>query len=136
MRKILLGSIALTISLSSMADNVTVYRWVDKNNVVHFSQKQPSHDNYTELTMSAVSKSKTTVTNKESDEEADAKDKKALALIPSTEECEEAKANVRVLKTYDKIQYSDDKGAVKILDATAKQQQLELNEKKVEIYCK
>ena len=57
-QKYALGFILFNSFGYAMADNVTVYRWVDSNNVVHFSQHQPKHDNYTELSMSNVVKAK------------------------------------------------------------------------------
>ena len=38
------------------ASELMVYRWVDKNNVVHFSQHQPVGDEYTEFLVSNQSK--------------------------------------------------------------------------------
>ena len=37
-------------STNVLAKDIPIYRWVDENNVVHFSQSQPKDDNYTELT--------------------------------------------------------------------------------------
>ncbi len=36
---------------NASAENNVIYRWVDKNNVVHFTQHQPDHDNYTTIKM-------------------------------------------------------------------------------------
>lgn len=126
------GFILLCLSGWCLADNVTVYRWVDENNVVHFSQHQPKHDNYTELTMSNIVKPQvetSKATGQNGIEEP-------IKLLPSTEKCEEAKANVRTLKAYDKIQYTDQKGTVLVLSEQEKGQQLEINEKLVEVYCR
>jgi len=128
----LIGCILLCYSGIILADNVTVYRWVDENNVVHFSQNQPEHDNYTELTMTNVVKSK----QKEDDGGGTKGEvEEPLALTPSTEKCEEAKANVRMINAYDKIQYTDPQGNVLVLNKQEKSQQLEINTKLVEVYC-
>ncbi|MEH6382953.1 MAG: hypothetical protein V7780_00010 [Colwellia sp.] len=34
------------------ASELVVYRWLDKNNVVHFSQHQPINDEYTQFLIS------------------------------------------------------------------------------------
>jgi len=117
----------------AIADNVTVYRWVDKNNVVHFSQHQPTHNNYTELTLSNVVKVKKKIEEKA---QIKSENQTALNITGSTERCEEAKANVRTLEAYDKIQYTDAQGQVQVLSPLEKQQQLEINKKQIEVYCK
>ena len=40
----------------ALGSELTVYRWVDKNNVVHFSQHQPIGDEYTQFLVSNESK--------------------------------------------------------------------------------
>ncbi|WP_448569081.1 DUF4124 domain-containing protein [Thalassotalea ganghwensis] len=124
------GLALAAFSFTVCATNVTVYRWVDENNVVHFSQQQPSHDNYTELTMSAAHQKKLVDQTNQVEEEPT-----ALDIEGSNDQCEEAKANVQTLKTYDKIQYQDSNGDVKLLTAVQKQQQLAISEKQVEVYC-
>jgi phosphate starvation-inducible protein PhoH len=126
-----IGVLFVSVAFLSSASNVTIYRWVDSNNVVHFSQQQPEHDDYTELSMSAPKRNTTSEKT-----EPVAKTETALAVEGSKDKCEEAKANVQTLKTYDKIQYKDTDGKVKVLDATQKQQQIEINEKQVEVYCR
>ena len=123
---------------TAIAQNVVVYRWVDKNNVVHFSQNQPAHDNYTEIQVSTNATRKASnaaVENNDHEQAQTEKQTDALDLLPSTEKCEEAKANVQVLKTYDKIQYTNESGETLLLSASEKQQQLAINEKQVEVYC-
>ncbi len=125
-----IGYLLFCVSGISMADNVTVYRWVDKNNVVHFSQYQPGNDNFTELSMSNVVRKQTEL------EEKTASDiEKSPKAIDSKDKCEAAKANVRTLKAFDKIQYTNEKGSVQVLSELEKKQQLEINQKQVEVYC-
>jgi len=131
-----LSWLVLSVFVSStavLADNVTVYRWVDKNNVVHFSQHQPDHNNYTEISVST--KTPKSVLNSTGAVEEPAEDTQPLQISGSPEKCEEAKANVRVLKSYDKIEYTDENGDKQLLSETEKQQQLAINEKQVEVYC-
>ena len=125
-------------SSTAIAQKDIVYRWVDKNNVVHFSQNQPAHDNYTEIQVSTNATRKASnaaVENNDHEQAQTEKQTDALDLLPSTEKCEEAKANVQVLKTYDKIQYKNEDGETVLLSATQKEQQLAINEKQVEVYC-
>lgn len=130
-QKFTLGFFLFSSFAYSMAENVIVYRWVDSNNVVHFSQHQPKHDNYTEISMSNTVKAKT-------DEKADSTDEKPEAPIEiaaTPNKCEEAKANVETLKGFDKIQYTNAKGELQVLTAQEKVQQLAINEKQVEVFC-
>ncbi|GHE79722.1 DUF4124 domain-containing protein [Thalassotalea profundi] len=126
-----IGMLLTSVAFFSSATNVTIYRWVDNNNVVHFSQQQPEHDDYTELSMSAPTHS---IPIEKAKPVASVEN--ALAIEGSKDKCEEAKANVQTLKTYDKIQYKDESGELKVLNETQKQQQIEINEKQVEVYCR
>ncbi|GLX80054.1 hypothetical protein tinsulaeT_33940 [Thalassotalea insulae] len=127
------GFLLLCVSGMSFADNFTVYRWVDKNNVVHFSQNQPSHDNYTELTLSNLEKKpeKDTVAEKTQDQQQTTQEDQT----DLNNKCQEAKTNLNTLKGFDNIQYTDSNGAAKVLSEVEKSQQIAINEKYVEVYC-
>ncbi|WP_206484044.1 DUF4124 domain-containing protein [Thalassotalea sp. G2M2-11] len=126
----------LCISGVSLANNITVYRWVDENNVVHFSQNQPGHNNYTELTLANFEKNKPKmVAQKVKSDRVSNKQASPQSLNSDSNKCEEAKANVKTLKAYDNIQYTDSTGTVQVLSDLEKSQQLEINEKHVEVYC-
>jgi len=137
-----LGTALLAIStLTFAAEDITVYRWVDEDNVVHFSQHQPLHDNYTEVTMAQVNQprkstsSETPLLAKEATV-ADQINEKFNTTKDSKNKCDDAKANIRTLSAFDKIQYTDNDGNVKVLNETEKTQQLEMNKKQEEVYCK
>ncbi len=126
-----LGFLLLCVSTMSVADNFTVYRWVDKNNVVHFSQNQPSHDNYTELTLSNLEKKPATTAKVNTASEQ----KTEVQQLDLNKKCQEAQTNLRTLQAFDNIQYTDASGATKVLSDQEKSQQLAINEKYVEVYC-
>ncbi|OKY25742.1 DUF4124 domain-containing protein [Thalassotalea sp. PP2-459] len=137
--KLLILTITTVLSSTlSYADDVIVYRWVDKNNVVHFSQHQPEHNNYTELSLAATPQPVNTpdVSNTTAN-----KPKAKIASNPKVAEnetvnkCTEAKENVHTLQSYDNIQYTDENGELKVLSNKEKRQQLAINEKQVEVYC-
>jgi hypothetical protein len=130
-QKYLVGFILLSHFGYALADNVIVYRWVDSNNVVHFSQYQPKHDDYTELTMSNVIKAKEEKTTNPPEKPIEV----PTNIVPTADKCEEAKANVSTLKGFDKIQYTNSKGQLQVLSEQEKIQQLAINEKQVEVYC-
>jgi len=123
------------------ANEVMVYRWVDKNNIVHFSQHQPVGNEYTEFLVSNQSKliSRADNTGRSSTSTKSLALDKSEAEVPSTinmsEQCKEAKNNLSKLLAFDKLQYTDDKGIKQLLNEKEKQQQLALNKKRTEVYC-
>lgn len=136
MRSRIITGLMFVITTQVVSAEITVYRWVDDKNIVHFSQHQPSHDNYTEITMVEALKAK-------------AKEVKAVEQEPAPQKvvqsnvvkdrysvkCEEAKSNVQTLVNFDKIQTTDDKGNVRFLTKEDKEKQLELSRKQVDLYC-
>ncbi|GAA5131215.1 DUF4124 domain-containing protein [Thalassotalea piscium] len=132
MKEKYIALVLVTVSFISSATNVTIYRWVDDKQVVHFSQQQPEHENYTELSMSSPKVNSPIEKTTEKEEKVDTQ----LAIQGSKDKCEEAKANLQTLMTYDKIQYKDEGGAIKILGKVQKQQQIQINKAQVEVYCR
>lgn len=133
------------MAFSSVADDGVIYRWIDKNNVVHFSQHQPDHDNYTTLAMTTTKKKSPSSPNNPT--ATDSSFEKDVAAINKDDEkseieatmaqrCEEARANIRTLMSFDSVQYINPKGEAKVLTTTEKNQQIALSEKQVEVYCK
>lgn len=120
------------------AEKLTVYRWVDENNVVHFSQHQPAHDNYTEIDMVNNKNASAPVEIAKPDQVAPS-EKPDIANVspnnPDNDKCNAAKQNVATLEDFDKIQYKDENGNLKVLSAKEKQQQLAINTTQVEVYC-
>ena len=117
------------------ASELMVYRWVDKNNVVHFSQHQPVGDEYTEFLVSNQSKI-ISRTDDVSDVPIPDKDiSSEKNKMDMSKQCKEAKDNISMLMAFDKVQFIDDKGTKQILTDQDKELQLELNKKRTEIYC-
>jgi len=120
----------------ALCSELTVYRWVDKNNVVHFSQHQPSGGDYTEFLISNESK---IVSRANQSKIILEKGKKQDTVLPSTVDvtakCKEARDNVNMLTAFEKVQYTDEEGNKQVLTGIEKQQQLEINKKRTEVYC-
>ncbi len=142
MKKYVLG--LLVFSSVCFGENIVIYRWVDANNVVHFSQHQPAHDNYTTMTMSArikqQQKEQTMVENDDAPSEQSssfANQEAAPSVVSMTIEqrCKDAQDNIKTLSAFDQVQYTDSEGQVHILSKEEKRQQLMLSQKQVEIYC-
>tara|TARA_R110000744_G_scaffold103392_4_gene198254 strand:- start:2646 stop:3137 length:492 start_codon:yes stop_codon:yes gene_type:complete len=125
------------------AEQITVYRWIDKDKVVHFSQHQPEHDDYIEISMAKNQKSsinndteKSTTANQAINNtlvNIDANNDAIENL--NNDKCVSARENIDTLQNFDKIQFKDEKGNVKVLSALDKKQQLSMNTKQAEVYC-
>jgi hypothetical protein len=125
----------------SSASELTVYRWVDENNVVHFSQHQPINDEYTEFLVSNQSEIKSRadakVTSSVSNEKVSSeKDETNIpSSIDMSANCKEAKENLAMLLAFDNVQFTDNDGIKQILNKREKKQQIEINKKRTEVYC-
>lgn len=122
------------------AEQLTVYRWVDENNIVHFSQHQPSHNNYTEINManntrqSRVPKASQDVTPERLEQISTSLNGQQPSAKTSAL-CQSAKDNLEILQEFDNIRYKDADGKTQVLSKLEKKQQLEMNTKQVEVYC-
>ena len=133
----------LGMACHAFAENSVIYRWVDTNNVAHFSQHQPEHDNFTTLEIGNKSKSSVATNDnipknpvtKAIDSINKAEEKTAIENTIN-KRCEEARSNIRTLMAFDNVQYIDSEGKAKVLTESEKNQQLALSEKQVEVYCK
>lgn len=133
MRTLCLIFLLQIISSNVFAASIKVYRWVDENNVVHFSQHQPAHDNYTELTMSETFVPKNNDTGKlQNASEQQVQDISA----DFQEKCAIAQANIETLTKHDKVQFTDKDGQTKVLNQKEKALQLANSEKQAEVYCR
>lgn len=136
-------SMILVYSDVFAAEQITIYRWIDKEDVVHFSQNQPEHDDYIEVSMANNKKSSATIEKDKTANSEQVSDNSLLVAEENNEaigninqdKCITARDNLSTLQNFDKIQYKDEQGNVKVLGALEKQQQLEMNKKQVEVYC-
>ncbi len=137
-----LGTVLLTMAMGAFAQKVIVYRWVDKENIVHFSQHQPEHEIFTEMNVAdtlPVERSLPLATTSPALDIIDIEDES-----PSTEDlfksemsdkCLEAQTNSNTLKSFDNIQTTDIQGETSILTQQQKKQQLEMSLKRIDVYC-
>lgn len=137
-KRIFLFSTILASFNAMAVEKLTVYRWVDENNIVHFSQNQPAHDNYTEISMATNKKSsalldKSNSSDTPTPEESNKTDLAANEVV--NDKCDIARQNLSTLKGFDKIQYKDAQGNLKVLSDKEKKNQLAMNTKQVEVYC-
>lgn len=134
-RKFLL-ILTLIASPVVLAKDVTVYRWVDENGVLHYSQHHPIKNEYSEVTIDTTYSPVQAPIKEGSKENPEDIDELATELAQNSQiKCKNAQANLRVLTDFDKVQMSTADGKSTTLNETEKQQRLRLNEKAVEIYC-
>lgn len=125
----------ITISTNILAEDVIVYRWVDNNNVVHFSQNQPASGNYTEILMAANGQPKKPLGNVSTDVANEENDDITLPTIDTSSQCEEAKTNLATLTTFDRIRYTDENGETRILGEEQQKEQIRTNKARIEEFC-
>ncbi len=127
----------LTFSAITYSANITIYRWVDDNNVVHFSQNQPEHSNFTEITMQKLKQKANKKSSSQLGELTINNDKGENNVSENkTARCLTAKKNLATLEKFELIQYKTDSGERKLLTAKEKKDQLTLNKQQVDLFCK
>ncbi|MBA6341939.1 DUF4124 domain-containing protein [Colwellia sp. MB02u-10] len=125
------------------AEKMTVYRWFDEHNVVHFSQHQPDRDDYIEISMSNNKKYSVIIDEASSDESlelqnntlGDSSEESNVNNELNDERCLTARENITTLANFDNVQFKGGQGSVEILTTLEKQQQLTMNRKQAEVYC-
>ncbi|MGJ8693712.1 MAG: DUF4124 domain-containing protein [Thalassotalea sp.] len=137
--RLILPLSVMLVSFTSIAQDI-VYRWVDENNVVHFSQHQPSHDNYTTLSVSGNSKkrdnNKPAEDANQAAEKSSEEEKKSTIETVMNKRCEEVKANKETLTSFEKVQFKSADGELTLLSDEEKTQQIAIADKQIEVYCK
>lgn len=142
----LLLCFAAVISTNVIAKEIAIYRWVDENNVVHFSQHQPQNSNYSQLsTVSSYQARKKELPKSSSPTSVDAQltqyeKNKAEVLAKNAEiaekNCQAAKLNQKMLNSLDTIMITDTDGKNKALSDKEKEAQLALSKEHISLYCK
>ncbi len=144
---LLLGT-AVFLGTNVIAKEIAIYRWVDENNIVHFSQHQPMDENYSQLTTISSYKASSKKVAVDRPDAADSNEAKELAAkyeeqqnrIAKNKEvfaknCNAAQLNVKMLNSFNKILYTDTDGESKVLSGEEKQEKLDISKKQIALYC-
>lgn len=136
---------AMIFSTNVIAKDIAIYRWVDENNVVHFSQHQPEGSNYTELTTFSSFKAKQEAlpeqTNPPSvDEQLSKFEEERAAVAAKNKEiadknCKAAELNVKTLNSFDTVMMTDANGKNRTMTPKEKKEKLALSKKHIDLYC-
>ena len=137
---------AVVFSTNVIAKEIAIYRWVDENNVVHFSQHQPQNSNYSQLTTISSYRAKEKELPKKmkkpsvSDQLAKYEQEKAEILAKNEEiaekNCKAARLNEKTLNSFDSVMFTDPDGKNRALTDKEKNAQLALSKEHIEMYCK
>jgi len=137
---------AVVFSTNVIAKDIAIYRWVDENNVVHFSQHQPKNSNYTELTTVASYKAQRKDLQAKSsqasvDEQLSKYEKDKAEVLAKNEaiaekNCKAARLNERMLNSFGKVMITDPNGKNRELSDKDKKAQLALSKEHISLYCK
>jgi hypothetical protein len=145
----ILAICSITIfSISAMANDISIYRWIDENNVVHFSQQLPQSNNYSQLSTFASYKAQqqskvNTLTNERLpsvDEQLTEHDKKQAEILEKNKviaekNCKAAQLNLKMLNSFNKVTTLDSNGKNHVLTDKEKTAQITLSNKHIDTYC-
>lgn len=136
---------AVIFSTNVIAKEIAIYRWVDENNVVHFSQHLPEGTNYTELTTFSSFKAKREALPEQAnspsvDEQLSKFEEERAAVAAKNKEiadknCKAAKINVNTLNSFDEVLFTDADGKDRAMTSKEKKEKLALSKKHIDLYC-
>lgn len=132
--------IALLFSITSLSQ-AGIYKWVDEQGNVHYSQKRPQDKQYERIKAPASAPADAQspyATSKESDKEGDKKGSTADSESAKNAElrrknCEAAKKNLQIYQVYNRVK--DDKGNYIRLDDNDRARLIEQNKQAIEEFC-
>lgn len=132
-------------SANIIAGETMIYRWLDENNVVHYSQHQPQSGNYSQLT--TVSSFQTrenppvkNVKKPSVDDQISQYEKERAEVLAKNAEiaeknCKAAKLNEQMLNSFNHVMMTDSDGKESVMSNEEKKSQLELSKKHIKMYC-
>lgn len=148
---LLTGTLLISsLTQSVNAKDIAIYRWVDNNNVVHFSQNLPQNGEYKELSTISSYKALSKTERKALAQEADAeqivedRNKKEEAINAKNKatfekNCQAARLNIKMLNSSDNIQISEENkdGSIgsRSLTLDEREEKMVLSKKHEELYC-
>lgn len=123
------------------ANNTVVYRWVDDNNVVHYSHEHPANKDFAEVKVHVAYSPpppKADIAEEAVPEETDNDDSIDISKMSAeviTQNCESAKVNLNILNSFERILIKEADGTDRALSDEEILEQVELSNKYVDVYC-
>ncbi|MDX1512710.1 MAG: DUF4124 domain-containing protein [Gammaproteobacteria bacterium] len=147
-----LGPLALLVALAGSPSGpveAKLYKWVDENGNVTYSERKPPDKQATEIKVRTAPvtpdqsreqleglKDKTDTQQKDRDYATTAANEDAAAAEQLKKNCEIARQNKRVLENTSRIQGQDSQGNTYFLNEAEIAAKLEQSKKQIELYCK
>lgn len=137
-------------SANIVANETVIYRWLDKNNVVHYSQHQPEGVEYTQLTTvsSFQAREKLPLKSNEAsnndtksiDDQISQYEKEKAEILAKNAEiakknCKAAQLNEQMLNSFDDVMMTGEDGKDTVMSKKEKKEQLAINKKHISLYC-
>ena len=130
-------------STNAIAKDIAIYRWVDENDVVHFSQHQPQNNNYSQLTTFTSYKVKQRAENKQIpsiDVQLTQYEKQQAEILEKNKviaekNCKAARLNIKMLNSFSKVTIVDPNGKNRVLTDKEEKAQVTLSNKHIDLYC-
>ena len=119
---------------ASFANEVTVYRWVDENNVVHYDQHEPIKEDYSEVTIETSYSPVQAPLKEKNIGESSANQSNQIAQA-SRVKCKNAQVNLKTLTEFSKVEVTEKDGRTRTLSDKERIQRLKTSQKEVELYC-
>ena len=122
-------------STNAIAKDIAIYRWVDENDVVHFSQHQPQNNNYSQLTTFTSYKVKQRAENKQIpsiDVQLTQYEKQQAEILEKNKviaekNCKAAQLNIKMLNSFSKVTIVDPNGKNRVLTDKEEKAQVTLS---------
>ncbi|WP_448552000.1 DUF4124 domain-containing protein [Thalassotalea montiporae] len=137
----------LLFTMSGNAQDTTVYRWVDKDNIVHFSHQHPNDKDFAKVDVRVAyapvvpdGEKNSFVDDWLAERQAQKEAKNELERARQASElieknCQAAQVNLKLLGGFERILLKEPDGSSRLLTPEEKQEQRMLNKQHVEIYC-
>lgn len=140
MRLLFVTVLLLVISSSVSANKIKVYKWVDKNGVVTFSEYRPPETEYIELEIEGDRVIGGQSENLDYDLSGLQRENEDEGVVDelnqkATEYCEKAKHNLSVIDSFNNVRVLDENGQPKVLSQDEISQQRRLANRQIELFC-
>ena len=131
------------MTTSVIAADVSIYKWIDDNGIVHFSHSHPANKKATEVDVYVAYSPSPNISTVDTDNDEvaiKAAKKKELARTAENAKmfdvnCKSAQANKKILVNFKKILIQDENGEDKLLTGDEITERVELADKHIDIYC-
>ena len=121
--------LALSPAQVYASKSAVIYRWLDENNVAHFSQSPPPEADISSVIVEVAYRP---AAKTESKNEPIPND---LTKAEKDKNCLSAKNNLRLLSEYTNISFKDSMGKKRLLTEKEKAEHLSTNQEIVDVHC-